>query len=310
MPVSRFTTDAFAPRHRHEAWRARDWPTIGPIFETTPAGAFFNHADRFVVDGIVAHVSRMGGQSYLRTAASARRDGVDHLIVSLPVTGSMLGDSDGRAVHGHRGTLAVTDLSRPHAHRSSDSDTIMLTIPRATAAAAGLDARALHGTVVQGAAVEVLRDHVASLHRNATRILPAPPGVLGGTVMALLGFALSGGGGVALPAPDHAERALLVRARHAIDRDLARPSLGVVALCVELGVSRSSLYRLFEPLGGVAAYIRTQRLEAARRLLANGRTAAIGDIAQRVGFADPAHFSRAFRAHFGEAPRDLRGRDG
>jgi len=50
------------------------------------------------------------------------------------------------------------------------------------------------------------------------------------------------------------------------------------------------------------------RIERARSLLLNPN-ATIADVAFEVGFQDPSHFARAFRAETGFAPRDYRGRE-
>lgn len=305
LAVDTFSTDAFAPADRHEAWRSRDWPTIGPAFETRPAGAFFNRADRFVLGSVTVHVSDMGGQTYRRTAAQARRDAFDPMIVSIPIHGCMTGEAAGRGLRNRRGMLAVADLAQDHVHRSSDSRTIMLTVPRSVAAAAALDPGALHGAVAIGAGVDILREHVVAIHARARSIAAADGAALGETVLALLRLAL----GRATPPrldPRPAEAALLVRARHAIDTALADPALDATRLCRELHVSRSVLYRAFEPLGGVARFIRDRRLDAARRTLAADPGTPIGAVAERSGFGDAAHFSRAYRTRFGEAPRDTR----
>lgn len=73
-----------------------------------------------------------------------------------------------------------------------------------------------------------------------------------------------------------------------------------------IGVSRRALYRLFRQIGHTPmSYIRQQRLqEAARRLRdASAQDLSITRIAYDLGFADPAHFSRLFRAQFGASPR-------
>jgi AraC-like DNA-binding protein len=49
------------------------------------------------------------------------------------------------------------------------------------------------------------------------------------------------------------------------------------------------------------------RLQAARNLLFYEERS-ITDIANACGFSYPAVFSRAFRAHFGQTPRDFRAR--
>ena len=47
-------------------------------------------------------------------------------------------------------------------------------------------------------------------------------------------------------------------------------------------------------------------LEAARLLRFTDET--VGEVAHRVGFADPLYFSRAFKRHAGEAPMAYRDR--
>jgi AraC-like DNA-binding protein len=74
-----------------------------------------------------------------------------------------------------------------------------------------------------------------------------------------------------------------------------------------VGISRSNLYRLFEPEGGVARYIMAQRMRAAYAALADtDNHQPIHVVAESVGFAEAASFSRSFRREFGCKPRDLR----
>lgn len=79
-------------------------------------------------------------------------------------------------------------------------------------------------------------------------------------------------------------------------------------IAAALGISRASLYRAFEPYGGVIAFIQRERLdEAYRRLSAPGQHRTIGAVAWELGYPDPSTFTRAFRRRFGHAPRDLVG---
>jgi AraC-like DNA-binding protein len=58
-------------------------------------------------------------------------------------------------------------------------------------------------------------------------------------------------------------------------------------LCSAFGLSRSALYRLFAPIGGISDYIRQRRLARARLALnasARGR-GGIGKIARQFGFS-------------------------
>lgn len=95
--------------------------------------------------------------------------------------------------------------------------------------------------------------------------------------------------------------------RHVHD-NLRAPNLGPAQLCHELGVSRSRLYRLFEGVGGVAAYIQLQRLQQARVELAEGLPRPVSQIAEEFGFKDASGFSRSFKKQFGFSPTEARRR--
>ena len=72
------------------------------------------------------------------------------------------------------------------------------------------------------------------------------------------------------------------------------------------GVEASSVCRWFRRYQGTSPYqylMRRKMNLAAEHLVENGGL--VKEAAQRVGFADPYHFSRAFKDEHGVAPRDL-----
>ena len=80
--------------------------------------------------------------------------------------------------------------------------------------------------------------------------------------------------------------------------------IGALPLVV---MSRSNLYRLFEDTGGVARYIRRERLLEARAVLTDpASTQSISLIANDLCFADASSFSRTFKREFGHSPGELR----
>jgi AraC-like DNA-binding protein len=100
---------------------------------------------------------------------------------------------------------------------------------------------------------------------------------------------------------------LLGRAIRLIEAELGSSGLQPLKLSHRLGISRSRLYRLFEPYGGVARYIRKQRLLRIFGALGDPtRQEAVADLAFRYGFEDQSSFSRAFKREFGFSPRDVR----
>jgi AraC-like DNA-binding protein len=104
-----------------------------------------------------------------------------------------------------------------------------------------------------------------------------------------------------------AEVTRLERIRCVLRQHIGSPTLGPEKLCRLAGVSRSQLYRLFEPHGGVARYIQAQRLRFAHAMLGDSACRlTVAAIAEQVGHLDASAFSRAFRQEFGYTPSEAR----
>ena len=101
---------------------------------------------------------------------------------------------------------------------------------------------------------------------------------------------------------------LVERLKRYIEANLGSRRLSVQQVCAEFGISRAHLYRVFDPLGGVAEYVQDRRLARARADLRNpGRQhLQIAEVARAAGFSSEAHFSRAFHRAFGITPREVR----
>ncbi|MFG2904388.1 helix-turn-helix domain-containing protein [Kitasatospora sp. NPDC048286] len=109
--------------------------------------------------------------------------------------------------------------------------------------------------------------------------------------------------------PESRRRALVQRIRAFIRAHLHEPDLAPGAVAAAHHISVSYLHRLFEgEEETVAAWIRRQRLERARRDLGDPALAAtpVHVIAARCGFPRAADFTRAFRGAYGLPPRDYR----
>ncbi|RNG34668.1 helix-turn-helix domain-containing protein [Streptomyces botrytidirepellens] len=105
------------------------------------------------------------------------------------------------------------------------------------------------------------------------------------------------------------QQALLARVNAFIDHNLGDPDLRPADVAAHHHISVRSLHTLFRHQGEtVAASIRRRRLERCHADLTDLglRWRSISAIAARWGFLRPADFSRAFRAAYGVAPRELR----
>lgn len=101
---------------------------------------------------------------------------------------------------------------------------------------------------------------------------------------------------------------LVARALDIMESALDEP-IPMAQLCQQLGVSRRALETRFARRLNMApgAAYRGLRLESAARLVRD-TAHTMQDIALRCGFNSPAAFNHAFRAKFGQSPRQMRAR--
>jgi AraC-like DNA-binding protein len=105
------------------------------------------------------------------------------------------------------------------------------------------------------------------------------------------------------------QRGREIAVRRYIAEHISEPGLKATSVCAAMGLSRSVLYRMFEPDGGFESYVRRSRLDIVLRNL-NTQAPAHGIIsatARQMGFHDPVLFTKQFRRQFGCAPSDVVG---
>lgn len=95
--------------------------------------------------------------------------------------------------------------------------------------------------------------------------------------------------------------------RSFIEQNIASPDLSVQIILDQFGISRASLYRMFEHYGGVRQYLSDRRLYRAILELSEKplRRGDIVDVAERWNFSSQANFNRSVKRHFGAPPRWL-----
>jgi transcriptional regulator GlxA family with amidase domain len=96
------------------------------------------------------------------------------------------------------------------------------------------------------------------------------------------------------------EAALIVEAEYGSD-------LGLDAVAHRVASSRRQLQRAYAEIGQTTfrAHLTKVRMERAAELLATRRLT-VREVAQRVGYRQPAQFAKAFRRHQGLAPSAFR----
>ena len=99
--------------------------------------------------------------------------------------------------------------------------------------------------------------------------------------------------------------ALMSRIMRYVNAHMSEPEFNVDALASDVGISRSQLHRKMKEITGVSAgkFLRNLRMEQAARLLREGKVN-VSQVGDKVGYADQAHFSTAFKNHFGISPSE------
>jgi AraC-like DNA-binding protein len=98
------------------------------------------------------------------------------------------------------------------------------------------------------------------------------------------------------------------RIRRAMDAMRTHDSYANVDQFVKgAGLSRAQFFRLFETSLGVSPklYLNVVRMERALDAVMREETP-LGELSERFGFPEPAHFTRFFRDHAGVSPREFR----
>lgn len=101
------------------------------------------------------------------------------------------------------------------------------------------------------------------------------------------------------------DAALMEKIMKAVNARLDDSDFNVEALAEEVGLSRVQLHRKMKELTGltVGDFIRNLRLQQAAELLAKGDIT-VAQVTYAVGFANPTHFTTAFKKHFGVTPSE------
>ncbi len=90
-------------------------------------------------------------------------------------------------------------------------------------------------------------------------------------------------------------------------RDNLEQPFSIAQLAKSVGMSESSLKRTFRSMYGASIFSSFQRhrMSEARKLLEESGYS-VAEVAYRVGYANPGHFSRAFSRYFGVPPKECR----
>lgn len=288
-----------------------------PVSRVQTETGFYGEIDSYILKDMVYLDSRTDPLQQTRTNARISRDDVRNFVFHMAVDGIMETTTDQKRQASIAqfvpGVLAL-DLGQPmKMRRPTRARVLAFFISREKVSAAIADPESIHGKVLPYASPmgRLLQEQVLHLCRCLPHLSQTDThdAINLCADLALAAFAKQ----VRL---DEGARAITRRAqmeyikRH-IAANLHNKELNpseVLGAFPQL--PRPSLYRMFEPEGGLATYIRNARLWAAATELIELPKMPVAEIAYGLGFGSASDFSRAFGRSYGMSPVEFRAAGG
>jgi AraC-like DNA-binding protein len=308
LPHSGFDTGVLPREQQFAAWRE----AISIIFDTQTGESrdvgFGTSVSGYLFGDVVLGSIQTGAQRYDRSNAKIGRDGHDQYVLQFYLGGSCRVRDGGAELCTQPGDMFIVDAAQPLATEATRSDFLNLAVPRRLLAPLltapdQQSMRVLRGT---DPTVALLREHLGALYRHAPEMTMANAQAIMPATLQLAASVLN-----ANVSPENmpaVQQCIFVSICRYVEKRLTDPQLGADQVAQVFGMSRATLYRLFEEEGGFATYVRERRLRRCRQMLADParRRMSIAEIAAAHGFADAANFTRAFRRSIGLSPRAVR----
>ena len=306
LPSIFTSTRGYAVEDQVELWRDQ----LSGFSDLTPAtrdpADFTVESTAWHLGPLVAIDSRIAARRQVRSAHKIRTQQIDQYRLILQTTGTLLLDADGRRVIVRPGQMVLTDMTRPESYESDECECVIVHIERDALDEVMPRRVSVTGLVPQGAAAAILAATLLTTVRHAAGLATTAAPALSAAILQMTAAAVAVSAGVALAPSPQAGGTLLRQACRHVDAHLMDGSLGTASLCAALNVSRATLYRVFEPVGGVSGHVREQRLLRIHDVLSapTGRLH-LGRLASDFGFKSQAHFSQLFRDRFGYSPSNV-----
>lgn len=267
---------------------------------------FFAEINAWRLDGIILFDRRLDGVAHERTPERVRQDGFDHFTIHLLVEGVFEIDSGAGYVALEPGQIGLFDMSRPVRNRMRAAHLVTASVSREVVHAALGATANLQGRFIDQDKALLLADYMKSLTARATEISEANLPAVSRAFIDLLTVAAEDvdlGRGLDLRRLEFARRESVKRF---IEANLQN-ELTAETISDATGVSRATLYRIFQDDGGVGRIIQVRRLVRLRASLSDpADDRSLADIAHDCGFKSESHMSKLFRDSFATTPGEYR----
>lgn len=206
------------------------------------------------------------------------------------------------------GGIFAVDLDQPVQFKRAPCRHVTIFLPGTLLRDVFPDPSALHGRTLSPRlpAVRYLAGRVLSFAAHIRYMAPSEAHRVLREIVLLIADAFGEQAGLKGGKPALARAIAFDQARRYVHANLHDGDLSPDRVVQSLGLSRPSVYRLFQHEGGLGAYIRHVRLRAAADELVAWPGVQVQDIAYAHGFKSASDFTRAFRRAYGLAPQDIR----
>lgn len=283
-----------------------------PVSRRDVTSGFRGDIDAYVLKDLLYIDSRTDPVRQARTTARISTDTVRDYVFHVAVEG-VVETSTGSSVQRKSsqftpGVLALDMNQTMRMERPTRARVLAFFLPRAVVDAVMPDAESLHGRVIGYTSPlgRILHKQIMTLCRDLPTMHAESAEVAlrmcAHLLLAVFGkqARLSGGARAAIRAAVHEQ------VKRYIQANLHRTELCPDEILHAHAMPRPTLYRLFEPEGGLAAYIRHCRLQEAAMQLIRVPRIPVSQVAHNVGFTSHSDFSRAFHRTYGAPPLEFR----
>jgi AraC-like DNA-binding protein len=248
-------------------------------------------------------------ENAVRTRRHVAGDRREAFVFVMPLAGRLEIEQGGQQCALVPGRFALFDLSAPHRYfHDAPLQALSLKAPCAMLRerSGRIDDLVATAFAADVGVARIAFDFIGSLLRERANLPERLLGCYGERIADLTALMLDGVRGELPLGPSAVRHALYRRCVQAIETRLGDPQLNPERIAAACGISTRYLHKVFQDSGqSVGDYLRERRLCVCReRLVARGGERQIKDIALSAGFRSVSHFSNAFKARFGVAPRE------
>lgn len=262
----------------------------------------------FCLPDVTVSRARSTASRFTRTTQTIAARGTDQILLVCYTSGHFTMTAAGKTTRIVAGELAFIDLSQEIVIEAPAVENVSLAISRRKLETMVPFLDDAHGFVrPKGAVSRMLRGMMEDVVAMGPTTSVIDARAIGTAIIQLAASCLEPLSRQQVETSAGRSTVSLVAVKAFIEQRLMDPELGLQTILDEFGITRSTLYRLFEPLGGVSAYITQRKLHCAFRQLADTLQPRrrISELAFELGFSHPSAFTRAFKDQFELSPKDV-----